>query len=116
MIKRMLGEMDVDYTMLSDPTEVLTPRPMANTACTLAAPPSPKSGSRAERRHHPAAATVAPGKDEEIRRNHLEPRRAQAEHPDGRGLDRRVPDEGVGSHRQADSGFAWPKNAAAAWT
>jgi nitrogenase molybdenum-iron protein beta chain len=102
VIKRMLKPRWMSITRCS-PTRAKcsTPRPTANSACTPAARRWTKSRTR--RTPSPPSCCSRPaGKDQEVRRKHLEPRSAQAQHPDGCRVDRRVPDEGLRTHRQAD--------------
>ena len=110
VIKRMMKEMGVEYTMLCDPEGYSIPRPTANSACTLAVP-----GSRRSRMHPmpstPFCCNLGPCQDEEIRAGNLEATGQRHQYPDGSERDRRVSDEGVGTDRQADSRFADPGGA-----
>jgi nitrogenase molybdenum-iron protein beta chain len=101
VIKRMLTEMGVDYSFLCDPTEVLDTPADGQFRMYAGGTTMDRGEGRPERQDHLPAATHATGKDQETGRNHLDPGSAQAQHPHGPGMDRRVAHEGVRSHRQA---------------
>ena len=116
VIQRMLKEMGVAYTLLCDPTEVLDTPADGKFRMYAGGTTQDEVKDAPNAIDHLAAAALAAGKDQEVRRDHLEARRAQAQHPDGPGVDRRVPDEGLRSHRQADPRRRWPRSAAVWWT
>jgi nitrogenase molybdenum-iron protein beta chain len=113
VIKRMMAEMDVKATLLSDPTEVLdTP---ADGEFRMYA----GGTTQDEIKDAPNAIStilLQPFQLDKTKKlventwNHEVPK---AEHPDGRRLDRRLPDEGLRTDWQADSRNLWPRNAVA---
>ncbi|WP_287669217.1 nitrogenase molybdenum-iron protein subunit beta [Accumulibacter sp.] len=82
VIKRMMAEMGVDATLLSDPTEVLD-TPADGEFRMYAGGTTGRDQGCAERHQHLPAAALPARQDQEAGREHLEPRGAQAQHPDG---------------------------------
>jgi hypothetical protein len=106
VIKRMLTEMGVGYTMLSDPSEVFdTP---ADGEFRMYA----GGTTMDEVKDAPNAITtilLQPTQLEKTKKfveNTWNHDSSEAQHPDGCRVDRRIPDEGFRSHRPADPGLA----------